>query len=87
LIDVYGLPSRGANPVSDRRVSGASVGEPGILNFGPNGGSDQTEFKLVGGFLGQELAANVANPSELFSTPKSQRLPVARELFYGFTNQ
>lgn len=83
LIDVYGRLSRDAYPVDDRGVSGASAGEPGILNFGPNGGSVQTEFKLVGGFCGQELAASLAKPSGMFSTPESQRLPVARELVMG----
>ena len=53
LIDVYDPLSRGVNPVGDPMVSGASAGEPGILNFGPNGGSVQTDFKLEGGFLGQ----------------------------------
>jgi hypothetical protein len=83
LIDVYDPLSRGAYPVGDRGVSGASAGEPDFLNFGPNGGSVQTEFKLVGGFCGQELAATVAKQSEVFRTPESQRLPVARELVMG----
>ena len=83
LIDVYDPLSRGAYPVGDRGVSGASAGEPDFLNYGPNGGSVQTEFKLVGGFCGQELAASLAKPSEVFRTPESQRLPVARELVMG----
>ena len=65
LIDVYDPLSRGAYPVGDRGVSGASAGEPDFLNYGPNGGSVQTEFKLVGGFCGQELAASLAKPSEI----------------------
>jgi hypothetical protein len=83
MIDVYDPLSRGANPVGDRGRFGASAGEPDFLNYGPIGGSVQTEFKLVGGFCGQELAASSAKTSEMFSAPESQRLPVARELVMG----
>ena len=58
LIDVHD-PSSIANPVGDR------------VNFDPNGGSVQTEFKLVGGFGGQELAASLAM-GDMLSSPKLQ---------------
>ena len=82
MINVYDPLSRGANPVGDRGRFGASAGEPNFLNFEPNGGSSQTEFKLVGGFSGQELAASVAN-RDLLSSPKLQRHSVTRELDMG----
>ena len=82
MIKVYDPLSRGANPVGDRGRFGASAGEPNFLNFEPNGGSSQTEFKLVGGFSGQELAASLAD-RDLFSSPKLQRRSVTRELDMG----
>ena len=83
LIDVYDPLSRGANPVGNRGVFGASAGEPNTLNFDPNGGFVQTEFKLVGGLVGQELAASLAM-GDMFSSPKLQRKEsAARELDIG----
>ena len=41
-------------------IGGTSAGEPRTLSLDPNGGSVQTEFKLVGGLGGQELAAPLA---------------------------